>query len=106
MNLRASIIFHPRLSLVPNTYAKFLPPEWNAPTPRTPAPASAAAQRSVEDVVETPVSATDGSGGANTVYVRAEDKEKKEWKRRIKMYRASLPPSPLTHTHFLKKEKN
>lgn len=48
------------LSLIPNTYIKFLPPNWREPTPPTPAP----------------------TGG-----VRPEDSsEKKEWKRRIKMY--------------------
>jgi len=48
------------LSLIPNTYIKLLPPNWREPTPPTPAPV----------------------GGA-----RSEDSsEKKEWKRRIKMY--------------------
>lgn len=48
------------LSLIPNTYIKFLPPNWREPTPPTPAPI----------------------GG-----VKQEDSsEKKEWKRRIKMY--------------------
>jgi len=48
------------LSLIPNTYIKFLPPNWQEPTPPTPAPI----------------------GG-----VKPEDSsEKKEWKRRIKMY--------------------
>ncbi|KAF9653998.1 hypothetical protein BDM02DRAFT_3107195 [Thelephora ganbajun] len=48
------------LSLIPNTYIKFLPPNWREPTPPTPAPV----------------------GG-----VKPEDSfEKKEWKRRIKMY--------------------
>ncbi|KZV66824.1 hypothetical protein PENSPDRAFT_584810 [Peniophora sp. CONT] len=50
------------LSLIPNTYAKFLPPDWNAPTPHTPAP------------------------GATLSPENNEDKQKKEWKRRIKMY--------------------
>lgn len=48
------------LSLIPNTYVKFIPPNWHEPTPPTPAPI----------------------GG-----VKPEDSsEKKEWKRRIKMY--------------------
>jgi len=48
------------LSLIPNTFIKFLPPNWREPTPSTPAP----------------------TGG-----VKPEDSfEKKEWKRRIKMY--------------------
>lgn len=48
------------LSLFPNLYVKFLPPAWNAPTPPTP-----------------PASAT---------FERSDSQEKKEWKRRIKMY--------------------
>ncbi|KAI0051165.1 hypothetical protein FA95DRAFT_1554734 [Auriscalpium vulgare] len=47
------------LSLIPHLYLKFLPPTWNAPTPPTPPP------------------------GAEVI---AATKEKKEWKRRIKMY--------------------
>lgn len=47
------------LSLFPNLYVKFLPPAWNAPTPPTP------------------------PAGKELV---ANEKEKKEWKRRIKMY--------------------
>ena len=54
------------LSLIPNTYIKFLPPNWHEPTPPTPAPV----------------------GG-----IKPEDSsEKKEWKRRIKMY-GKLTPS-------------
>lgn len=49
------------LSLIPNLYVKFLPPAWVAQT---------------LSVVPT----TDGS----------KEKEKKEWKRRIKMFRKSL----------------
>jgi hypothetical protein len=48
------------LSLIPNTYIKFLPPNWREPTPPTPAPV----------------------GGVKP----EESSEKKEWKRRIKMY--------------------
>ncbi|KAI0318460.1 hypothetical protein OF83DRAFT_1115887 [Amylostereum chailletii] len=51
------------LSLVQNLYVKFLPPSWNAPTPPTPP--------------------------AGDLLNVGEDKQKKEWKRRIKMYRAS-----------------
>ncbi|KAI0063563.1 hypothetical protein BV25DRAFT_1990559 [Artomyces pyxidatus] len=47
------------LSLIPNLYLKFLPPTWNAPTPPTP------------------------PAGQET---STNSKEKKEWKRRIKMY--------------------
>ncbi|TFY60398.1 hypothetical protein EVG20_g7437 [Dentipellis fragilis] len=47
------------LSLFPNLFLKFLPPTWNAPTPPTPPP------------------------GQETAAI---SKEKKEWKRRIKMY--------------------
>lgn len=53
------------LSLIPNTFIKFLPPNWHEPTPPTPAPV----------------------GG-----VKPEDSsEKKEWKRRIKMYSELMP---------------
>jgi len=48
------------LSLYPKLYVKFLPPTWNAPTPPTPAP--------------------------NASFENTDSKEKKEWKRRIKMY--------------------
>lgn len=46
------------LSLFPGVYVKFLPPSWNAPTPST--------------------------GGTSD---ESASKQKKEWKRRIKMYR-------------------
>ncbi|EIN12050.1 hypothetical protein PUNSTDRAFT_63316 [Punctularia strigosozonata HHB-11173 SS5] len=49
------------LSLFPNAYVKFLPPSWDAPTPPTPPPT--ADPQATQD-----------------------SKEKKEWKRRIKMY--------------------
>jgi len=48
------------LSLIPNTYIKFIPPSWHATTPSTPAP---------------------GEG-----FTYEDSQEKKEWKRRIKMY--------------------
>ena len=48
------------LSLFPDVYIKFLPPSWNAPTPFTPVGVSPEA---------------------------ADTKQKREWKRRIKMYR-------------------
>jgi hypothetical protein len=48
------------LSLFPKLYVKFLPPTWNAPTPPTPTP--------------------------NASFENMENKDKKEWKRRIKMY--------------------
>lgn len=51
------------LSLIPNVHIKFLPPSWNAATPSTP-PGNP--QASAED---------------------QSSKQKKEWKRRIKMYR-------------------
>ena len=47
------------LSLLPNLYVKYIPPSWNAPTPPTPSMGPS------ED---------------------AESKQKREWKRRIKMY--------------------
>jgi len=47
------------LSLFPNLYLKFLPPAWNAPTPASPPPG---------------------------LEPKSGDREKKEWKRRIKMY--------------------
>ena len=48
------------LSLFPNLYVKFLPPTWNAPTPPTPQHKES--------------------------FDTSDSKEKKEWKRRIKMY--------------------
>ena len=54
------------LSLFPSVYIKFLPPRWNAVTPATPGPS--------------------GNGSATV----DESKEKKEWKRRVKMYRKSF----------------
>lgn len=57
---RAYQAYAASLSLIPNTFVKFLPPNWHEPTPPTPAPV----------------------GG-----IKPEDSsEKKEWKRRIKMY--------------------
>lgn len=55
------------LSLFPNVYIKFLPPSWNAPTPSSYVESDSL---QVED---------------------SEAKLKKEWKRRIKMFRESLP---------------
>lgn len=55
------------LSLFPNVRIKFLPPMWDAPTPSTPLP----------DATRT--------GDSDS----KDSKEKKEWKRRIKMYRQS-----------------
>ncbi|KAH8828070.1 hypothetical protein DL96DRAFT_1555594 [Flagelloscypha sp. PMI_526] len=49
------------LSLFPNLYIKFLPPSWNAPTPPTP--------HAGQEETDT-----------------AEAQQKREWKRRIKMY--------------------
>jgi hypothetical protein len=55
------------LSLFPRVYLSYTPPTWNAPTPPTPLPGEGAATPS---------------------------KEKKEWKRRIKMYcKLAVPPS-------------
>lgn len=63
------------LSLIPNTYIKFLPPNWHEPTPPTPAPV----------------------GG-----VKPEDSsEKKEWKRRIKMYGKLTHPDCLSSRSVL-----
>jgi len=52
------------LSLFPNVYVKFLPPNWDAPTPQTPFPSS-------------PVESND-------------TQQVNEWKRRIKMYLAPV----------------
>jgi hypothetical protein len=54
------------LSLFPRVYLSYIPPAWNAPTPPTPVLSQDAAVAS---------------------------KEKKEWKRRIKMYRELLTRS-------------
>jgi hypothetical protein len=50
------------LSLFPSVYVKYLPPTWGVATPSTPQPGAT----------------TENSGA----------KEQREWKRRIKMYRA------------------
>ncbi|THH33232.1 hypothetical protein EUX98_g1009 [Antrodiella citrinella] len=55
------------LSLYSNVYVKFIPPSWGSPTPPTPAPT----------VTETP---------AESEYEIRDTNEKREWKRRIKMY--------------------
>jgi len=73
------------LSLFPRVYLSYVPPTWNAPTPPTPLPDRDAATSS---------------------------KEKKEWKRRIKMYLGPAveafgferivygsSPSPVSHAH-------
>lgn len=65
------------ISLSPSTYIQLLPPDWSDPTPSTPAPAGAL----LSPAVQTPVTASDG--GQTPL---ADSKEKREWKRRIKMY--------------------
>jgi hypothetical protein len=70
MNHPAYLAFQSRiavLSLFPNVYVKFLPPSWDAPTPQTPYPGS-------------PIEPADVQ-------------QQQEWKRRIKMYRKSIPLS-------------
>jgi hypothetical protein len=57
------------ISLYSNIFVKFRPPQWGAPTPPTPR---------VSETLETPSQ-------------DAAEKDKKEWKRRIKMY---CEPSP------------
>jgi len=64
------------ISLSPSTYIQFLPPDWSDPTPSTPAPAGAI----LSPAAQTPISASDGQTPV------ADSKEKREWKRRIKMY--------------------
>lgn len=59
-NYRAYQAHTASLSLIPNTFIKFIPPSWHARTPSTPAPGAAPKQEDSD--------------------------EKKEWKRRIKMY--------------------
>lgn len=56
------------LSFNRNVYVKFLPPDWNTPTPTSPLPGAQPAdpEQSVRDL---------------------DSEEKKEWKRRTKMYR-------------------
>ena len=60
------------ISLSSTTFVQLLPPDWNDPTPSTPAPEGAALQ--------TPLTPSEGQTPA------ADSKEKREWKRRIKMY--------------------
>jgi len=64
------------ISLSPSTYVQFLPPDWNDPTPSTPAPAGAV----LSPAAPTPVTPSD----SQTPVI--DSKEKREWKRRIKMY--------------------
>jgi len=64
------------ISLSSATFVQLLPPDWNDPTPSTPAPAGAALSPSVQ----TPLTPSDGQTPV------ADSKEKREWKRRIKMY--------------------
>ncbi|KAI0779901.1 hypothetical protein C8Q74DRAFT_1261831 [Fomes fomentarius] len=59
------------LSLFANLYVNFLPPAWNAPTPATPAP---------------PRETEEGRNDEAERAARAAEREKDEWKRRIKMY--------------------
>jgi len=54
------------LSLLPNTYLKFLPPSWREPTPPSPGPGAT-------------FSGTSGESVQNNL-------KKEEWKRRVKMY--------------------
>jgi len=65
------------ISLSPSTYIQLLPPDWSDPTPSTPAPVGAI----LSPAAQTPVTASDG--GQTPL---ADSKEKREWKRRIKMY--------------------
>ncbi|TCD60938.1 hypothetical protein EIP91_009272 [Steccherinum ochraceum] len=57
------------LSLYSNVFVKFIPPSWGSPTPPTPAPT---AQMAISPV-DSPIDPRD-------------TQDKKEWKRRIKMY--------------------
>ncbi|KZS98235.1 hypothetical protein SISNIDRAFT_481000 [Sistotremastrum niveocremeum HHB9708] len=64
------------LSLIPLTYIDFLPPDWDTPTPPTPPPHGS---------ILSPAMSPMTPGG--TVDDKFQDsKEKREWKRRIKMY--------------------
>ena len=62
------------LSLFANLFVNFLPPAWGAPTPPTPAPPPPESEEAKEANAERVASAS--------------EKEKNEWKRRIKMYSA------------------
>jgi len=75
----AYIAFQSRIaaiSLSSSTYIQFLPPDWNESTPSTPAPAGSV----LSPVAQTPVTPSDGQT------IAIDSKEKREWKRRIKMY--------------------
>lgn len=82
------------LSLYSNVYVKFIPPSWGSPTPPTPAPTTT----EIPTEIESPIDIRDTN-------------EKKEWKRRIKMYIGPCleafgysrilygsSPSPFSHT--------
>jgi len=64
------------ISLSPSTYIQFLPPDWSDPTPSTPAPPGAL----LSPAAQTPIAPSDGQS------LSVDSKEKREWKRRIKMY--------------------
>lgn len=87
------------LSLYSNIFIKFIPPIWGAATPPTPAP----------HLLSTPL----GGGGRGdpetpNTPVSNDTVEKKEWKRRIKMYSTCFfSPFPLFLSGlFQKKKKN
>ncbi|KAL4246199.1 hypothetical protein ABKN59_009292 [Abortiporus biennis] len=94
------------LSLNANIYIKFIPPIWGAVTPPTPAPASAPSS------ADTPTIDSGVDVGEDGVQVVDRDSyEKKEWKKRIKMYIGPAleafgferiiygsSPSPLSHS--------
>ena len=88
------------LSLYSNIFIKFIPPIWGAATPPTPAP----------HLLSTPLGGGAGGGDPETpnTPVSNDTVEKKEWKRRIKMYSTCFfSPFPLFLSGlFQKKKKN
>lgn len=85
------------LSLYSNIFIKFIPPIWGAATPPTPAP----------HLLSTPL----GGGGRGdpetpNTPVSNDTVEKKEWKRRIKMYSTCFfSPFPLFLSGLFQKKK-
>jgi len=65
------------ISLSSATYIQLLPPDWSESTPSTPAPPGAV----LSPAAQTPMSPSDSQPTP-----AADSKEKREWKRRIKMY--------------------
>jgi len=100
------------LSLYSPIYIKFIPPTWGIATPPTPAPPSSGTTEEVTTpTVDSGVDLGEGGGQGQAQVIDRDTLEKKEWKRRIKMYIGpsleafgyqriiyGSSPSPLSHS--------